>query len=258
MKFLEKNMEIDYRKVVSVCIVLLLILVGYEAVQFKIQERFNKFEIKIDRNGTDRELLDKKGVMKIMRSFLGFDPAISNIKEIDFRGLEEKLEANPYVEEATIYLDARNKLHVLITQRKPIARVKTSTSDFYMTNDGIQIPLSNNATLRVPIVTGNIDRFLMPTNEGKALYSQLVKMLAFCDKDQFLSALIEQIDINNQGELVCIPKVGKERILFGDISDYEEKLEKLKKYYEWGKSDDGWNKYAYLNLAYKDQIALGK
>lgn len=258
MKFLERNMEIDYRKVVSVCMALLLLMVGYEAIQFKIQQRFNQFEIKIDRNGTDRELLDKKEVMKIMRKHLGFDPAVSNVQDIDFRGLEEKLEANPYVEEATIYLDARNNLHVLITQRKPIARIKTSSKDFYMTDDGKQIPLSSNATLRVPIVTGNIERFMMSTNESKVQYRDLVNMLAFCDQDQFLSALIEQIDINHKGELVCIPKVGKERILFGDISDYQEKLEKLKKYYEWGKSEDGWNKYAYLNLAYKDQIALGK
>ena len=258
MKFPKKNMEFDYRKVVSVCFALILLMVGYEAIQYKIQDRFNRFEIKIDRNGTDRALLDKKGVMKVMREFLGFDPAVSNIEEVDFRGLEEKLESNPYVDEATIYLDARNNLHVLITQRKPIARFKTSGKEFYMTDDGNQIPLSSSATMRVPIVTGNIDHFLMQTNESKMLYRDLVSMLTYCDQDEFLSALIEQIDIDYKGELVCIPKVGKEQILFGNLSDYQEKLEKLKKYYEWGKSEDGWNKYAYLNLAYKDQIALGK
>lgn len=258
MKFLSKNREMDYRKVLSICVALILVMVGYEAIKFKSSQSFIKMEIKIDSNNADRKLLNKAAVMKLMREHLGFDPEVSNIEEIDFRQLEEALEANPYIQKAQVYLNGRHELQVTITQRKPIARVKSQQVDYYVTSDGTKVPLSQYSTLRVPLVTGFVEMLSGDTKEQRALFNKMVEVLNVCEDDKFLSALIEQIDINRQGRITVIPKIGKEKIVFGDLTDYEEKLDKLKKYYKWGKSQDGWNKYAYLNLEYKNQIALGK
>ena len=258
MKFLEKNTEMDYKKVLSIVVALMLVMVGYEAVKFKKESNFNKLEIIIDKNDSDRALLNKAEVLKIMRVYLGFDPAVANMEEVDFRGLEEELEKNPYIYEAEVFLNARHELKVYVTQRKPIARVKTTSLDFYVTSDGMKVPLSSYSTIRVPLITGYVDDYCQKTKESRVAFQQLVTVLNLCNDDTFLSALIEQVDMDRAGKLTFIPKIGNEKIVFGDLSDYEEKLSKLKKYYAWGKNQDGWNKYAYLNLEYKDQIALGK
>lgn len=258
MKFLEKNREMDYRKVLSIVIALILVMVGYEAIKFRSEQSFLRLEIKIDSNDADRKLLNKAEVMKLMREHLGFDPQVSNIDEINFRALEEALESNPYIQQAEVFLNARHELQVKIVQRKPIARVKSGNVDYYVTADGTKVPLSHYSTLRVPIITGFVEMLSGNTKEQQALFNRLVEVLNVCENDKFLSALIEQIDINRKGRFTVIPKIGTEKIVFGDLNDYKEKLDKLKKYYKWGKNQDGWNKYAYLNLEFKNQIALGK
>ncbi|MDA9774055.1 hypothetical protein N9B82_03780 [Saprospiraceae bacterium] len=255
---LEKKKGIDYRKVFSIIAALLLVMVAHEAVKFKRSSNFNKLEITIQQQGTERSLLTKKDVLDLMREHLGFDPTVANVDEVNFRSLEESLERNAYIQEALIYLNARHELIVLVQQRKPIARVMTNEVDYYVAADATKIPLSDYATLRVPIITGSINHISSRTKETKATYGKLVQLLNRCREDKFLTALIEQIDIDRDGKLTIIPKIGTERIVFGELENTEEKLKKLSKYYKWGRSQDGWDKYAYLNLEVKNQIALGK
>ena len=233
-------------------------MVGYEAIKFKQESNFNKLEIIIVKDPQQRPLLDREEVLLLMKEHLGFDPSVANINEVDFRALEESLEANPYIKAATIYLNARHELKVTVEQRKPIARVKSSHVDYYVATDGQRIPLSKYATLRVPIVTGYVGLISGKTEESEDRYEALTDLLNRCGDDKFLTALIEQIDIASDGKVTIIPKLGKERIVFGELEDTEEKLLKLSKYYEWGRQQDGWDRFAYLNLEVPNQIALGK
>ncbi len=258
MKNLAKRIHIDYRKVFSLIAAVLLIMVAYQAIDFKRMSNFNKLEINIEKKKGERTLLNNKDVLDLMRQHLGFDPTVANIDEVDFRALEEALEENKYIQEASIYLNARHELIVTIKQRRPIARVMSDLSDYYISADGIRIPLSDYATIRVPIITGRVQHINGKTKESRAEFRKLVQLLNQCDQNAFLHSLIEQIDIDQQGKLTIIPKIGTERIVFGEIENTEEKLKKLSKYYKWGRSQDGWDKYAYLNLEVKDQIALGK
>jgi len=233
-------------------------MVGYEAIQYKKEMNFTKLEIVIKKDATNRHLLNKAEVLKLMREYLGFDPSVANLNEINLRGLEESLEDNLFIQEALVFINARHELQVVVKQRKPIARVKAAQSDYYISTDGTKIPLSDYSTLRVPIVTGYVDIINGSSKDSRRTYRKMVQLLNTCQKSKFLQALVEQIDIDREGKLTIIPKLGTERIVFGDLNDQKEKLDKLKKYYKWGRKQDGWDKYAYLNLEYKNQIALGK
>lgn len=258
MKTTELQKRIDYRKVLSLVVAMLLMVVGYQAIQYKKDANFNKLQITVQKNNGDRSLLTKAAVMKLMREHLGFDPAAANIDEVNFRELEESLEENPYIQEVLIYVNSRHEMIVVVKERKPIARVKAHDVDYYIATDGTRIPLSHFSTIRVPMITGYVG-FISKKNKGsRKRYKRLVDLMNTCNNDEFLTALIEQIDIDIKGKLTFIPKIGKERIVFGAIEDEAEKLDKLKKYYQWGRNQDGWDKYAYLNLEIKNQIALGK
>lgn len=258
MTDLAKKTKIDYRKVFSLIAAVLLIMVAYKAIEYKRTSNFNKLEINIENKKGERMLLNKKDVLDLMRAHLGFDPSVANIDEVDFRSLEESLEQNAYIEQALIYLNSNHELIINITQRRPIARVMTTEADYYIAADGTRIPLSDYATLRVPIITGSVQYINSKTKESRREYQKLVQLLNSCNEDKFLTSLIEQIDIDRKGKLTIVPKIGTERIVFGELENTEEKLKKLSKYYKWGRSQDGWDKYAYLNLEIKDQIALGK
>jgi len=51
-----------------------------------------------------------------------------------------------------------------------------------------------------------------------------------------------------------IPRAGDSVILLGDIDGYREKLEKLMKFYKKGLPYEGWNKYKYIDIRFKDQV----
>ncbi|MCF8296880.1 MAG: hypothetical protein K9J13_04975, partial [Saprospiraceae bacterium] len=76
-------------------------------------------------------------------------------------------------------------------------------------------------------------------------------------KDEFFKAQIEQIYIN-KNEIELIPKVGDHVIIFGSISDMDEKLDKLKLFYIKGLKKTGWNNYKTINLKYRNQIVCTK
>ena len=78
--------------------------------------------------------------------------------------------------------------------------------------------------------------------------------IAYVSKDDFWSAQIEQIDIAPNGDAIICPKIGKQRIVFGNFDDYAEKLEKLDGFYECVVPEKGWNRYSEVNLKYKNQI----
>src|SRR5690606_6219498 len=75
-------------------------------------------------------------------------------------------------------------------------------------------------------------------------------------QDDFLRALIEQIYVEESGEIIFIPKVGKEKLVFGGTSQMEEKFDNLKIFYRDGLTKLGWNRYPVLNLKYVNQVVL--
>jgi cell division protein FtsQ len=66
--------------------------------------------------------------------------------------------------------------------------------------------------------------------------------------------LIEQIYVSNTGEFTLIPKVGDQKILFGNYTNVKDKLENLKIFYQEGMPYEGWQKYRTINLKYKGQV----
>ena len=79
------------------------------------------------------------------------------------------------------------------------------------------------------------------------MYFHLAKHI---HQDDFLAALIEQIDVNERGEVMMVPKVGRQKLDFGKVENVEERFEKLKLLYKGGMEQIGWRKYDVLTLKY--------
>ena len=67
-------------------------------------------------------------------------------------------------------------------------------------------------------------------------------------------AMIEQVDITAQRTFEMIPKIGNQLIVFGDATDTETKLGKLKLFYKEIMVKAGWDHYSVINLQYKNQV----
>lgn len=154
------------------------------------------------------------------------------------------------VKDALVYSTPDGMLYIEVWQRTPVMRYISPVASFYIDSDGREMALSENYSARVLMVTGS--------GEKKFLQDSLFRVVKAIREQAFLDALIQEINVNPDHTLEIIPRVGDERIFFGDAGNYEWKLTKLKVFYEHGLPNVGWNRYSQIDLRYSNQIVARK
>jgi cell division protein FtsQ len=145
----------------------------------------------------------------------------------------------------------KGKLVISLDERTPVVRFKSSTEDYYMDMGGIKVPVSPKYVERILLATGTV-----PTDE--AIKKELLKMTDFVNKDEFWRAQIEQVFIQENGELLLVPQVGDYVIEFGTPDDYQSKFRNLKAVYQQGFKNLGWNRYKTISVKYRNQVVCTK
>lgn len=186
--------------------------------------------------------------------------------------IEKLLDANPYVQNSEVYMDIDGALHIEANQRTPVLRIFSLTGEsFYLDKDGNKMPLSDKYSVRVLTASGNLNySYLnMGVNPIKSLagidsadshtiIDSLLFLANYISKNEFMNALTEQIFVNSENEFEIIPKIGKQNILVGNISNLDEKISKLILFYQKTMKNFEWEKYATINLKYQGQIVATK
>lgn len=218
-------------------------------------------DIQIDITGLNEgeQLINEKEIKQILQLAAGKSINKASIKSLDVRKLEAKLNNDKRIENADLYFDSNGKLHVKVQQKKPIMRVmEVSGSEYYIDGQGSRVPYLRGSLVRVPVVTGVRDTFFDKIKEtGKPTkLKEVFEIMKYISDDKFLSSLVEQVDIGSEmsGDIVLIPKVGREKIVFGDGSNIKAKFDNLKIFYKDGMPKLGWSRYKTLNLAYANQV----
>lgn len=147
-------------------------------------------------------------------------------------------EVECYVGDSTLYID--------LTQRKPVYRVFSGKSSYYVDNERKIMPTSKNFTAKVPIVLGHIDK----TQASEEVYD----IVEYIEEDKYWSSLFKQIYITQENEIILISKQGIGEILLGDLSEYKEKLELLRRWYEQYPERNCDTLYSRINLKYDNLI----
>lgn len=184
-----------------------------------------------------------------------------NLEKINIHRIEQKLQSNPYIAFAKVYVDMDGVLHIEIKQRQPILRIlNASGQDFYIDNDGLKMPISANFTANVLVATGNITEVF--GRRIDTLHTQLAKDLyrtaKFIKKDTLWDNQIEQIVVDSQKDMELIPRVGDQRIILGNADSLEIKMKNLLIFYKKAMPQVGWDAYKTINIKYTNQIVCEK
>ncbi|MEL6390041.1 MAG: cell division protein FtsQ/DivIB, partial [Bacteroidota bacterium] len=179
------------------------------------------------------------------------------IKRIDVPSIEDMLRVDTRVMEAQVYVDAHQKLIIDVEQRRPIARVINSRNDqFYMDRNGRYIQISDHRAVRVPVVTGYVESLKAGESlASKPRLKEALSILHLIRKDEFLTALIEQIHVESTHRIILIPKVGDERIILDHLDHLDHKLKNLKRFYKELARSNSWKKYKEIDISYRQQVA---
>lgn len=189
--------------------------------------------------------------------------------QLDFDAIENYLESLSEVKSVSVYSEIGPKWQIHVVLRQPIARLfNLNGSSCYIDKDGKLMPLSDHYTAHVLTVNGYINETDMQKEVSHVINNDSLKTIEILDdlyfiskyvcSDKFFSSQITHVYVNSKGEFEFIPRVGKQRILFGDSRHYEGKFKKLKVFYTEGLAKAGWGKYDTINVMFKNQIVCSK
>ena len=230
----------------------------FMAIERKKNATITKVGISIRGIKGGKNLITKKGVKTMFRNYLGYDLKESSVRDLDLMDMEMMLEKDDRIKEAEVFIDNKDRLYIAIQQREPIVRIfsKNNTS-YYLDSDGVEIPAYKGSTIRVPVASGNIDEYHPNFLESrkKNNLQDVFAVAKYVHKDEFLTALIEQIDVQEDGEIILVPKVGRQKLAIGkiNIDEKEEMIRRfdmMKQMYKEGMKHVGWRKYEMLTLKY--------
>ena len=200
-------------------------------------------------------LIDSLDVLGVIEEAFGYELDGQPIQTIDISRVERVLERNPFVLDAEVFISARNRVGVEVTQRKPVLRVMDDNGlNYYLDKHGNKLPTSAHATARVLVATGALPPFSVDyLDREKHGLKDVYELGMLLHNDPFYHRLIEQIHVEN-GEYVLIPKVGRQKIYFGTLENAATKLRRLRTFYDEVLPYKGWRKYKAFDLRYADQV----
>lgn len=191
-------------------------------------------------------------------------PLGKRMTEISARGIEESLKSSPFVKTAECYKTQDSHVNICLTQRMPTVRIKAINGDDYYLDDNYKVMPNSHYTSDLIIATGYISRWY-----AQNYVAHLANALMSSDlwRNQ-----IEQINVLRSGSVELVPRVGNHIVCLGqlpegknaterkkNVTDFaEKKMSRLEKFYKYGLSQAGWNKYSYINLEFDNQIICKK
>lgn len=207
--------------------------------------------------------IDTKVIKKRLQK-AGAYPIGKPLNTVNTRAIEEMLRTSPFVKTAECYKTEGGTVYISVTQRMPVIRIKADNGDDYYVDDNDCIMPRSNYTSDLIIATGSISRRYATT-----CLSPLGKTIM---QNDLWKNLVEQINILPDQNVEIVPRIGNHIVLLGKLPEdidrkkreeaiadfFNHKMERLEKFYRYGLSEVGWNKYSYVNIEFDNQIICRK
>jgi cell division protein FtsQ len=204
-------------------------------------------------------LIKDKDVKRLIAKNFQSELVGEAVERVELEALERMLEQEPFVLDADVYLDATNTVQVEIQQRRPLLRVMDSNGlNYYLDENGVKMPISHHYTARVLVATGSVPPYVPGyLDQKQSVMKDLFVLTNYMLQDEFLQPLVEQVHVV-QGEFVLIPKIGDQKIVLGNLTNLDDKVERLKIFYREGLPREGWQSFDKIDLRFKGQVICGR
>jgi len=177
-------------------------------------------------------------------------PLGDRMEDVNTRTIEEKLLQNPFVEEVECYKAQNGLVYITLSQRLPVIRVKADNGDDYYVDTYGNIMPNTQYVSDLVVATGAITRSYAKNVLSRVGNFLINNKLWFCQA--------EQIHVLSDGTVEVVPRVGEHIVYLGQPVGLSRKFTRLEKFYKYGLSRAGWNKYSYISVEFDNQIICKK
>ena len=169
--------------------------------------------------------------------------------KLDLNTLERRLNSNEMIENSNVFVSIDGVLKAVVKQKTPIARVLDENGSFYIDYEGGVMPLSDNFTARVPLVSGLINR------KNSEEYAPLFRVIY---DDDFLKKNIIAVQVMPNGRLKMLNRNYDYEIDFGNSTQMEQKFKEYKAFFQKAVLDSSLYKYKKIDLRFTKQVVCTK
>ena len=187
------------------------------------------------------------------------------LDSVDLMKVETILGRKSAILRAEAFTTPDGKLNVKIYQREPSVRFQKGDNGFYADSEGFLFPLQDNYRSKVPIIDGDIPLSIesgykgQPKTESERDWLQkVIAMVGYIQGSKTWSENISQISVRKNGDLVMVPRHGKELFILGQPVDIEDKFSRIGKYYSSIVPEKGEGYYSTVNVKFDGQIVCRK
>jgi cell division protein FtsQ len=236
--------------VIAACAVVFLI--GFSTNSFS-PNRCKKIEIKI-KNGDEQFFIEQQEVEDLATKY-GSDQLVGKLYEkIDLREIEQRVLRNRQIRSCQAFRGIEGILNINIEQQIPVARIimPDGRDDVYINTEGNFFPLSNRYSARILLLSGEYFRNLLGLKEIR--HQRSLQFINYINEDPFLKAQFSQLDIDANGNIRIVPLLGKHIIEFGEPTNIENRLNRLKIFYNQILPVKGWDSFTWVSVKYNGQI----
>ena len=225
-------------------IIMLIFSIGLFYSSNVINNNRNIDDIKISILPKSQYFISSDSILKVI------DPNLNEIKgsKVLF-SLEKIIDSISYVEKSQISKTVGGNLNIEIKQNKPIARIITDDSMFYLSENLTFMNLSKLQSVKVPLIIGY---------EKKSSLKFLAKISFITQNDNFLNERISKIIIDKQDNLSVKFRGLDTNIFLGKDIRINEKIKNLKGFYKRLEEKKELLKYREINLQFENQIVAIK
>lgn len=183
------------------------------------------------------------------------------IDSINLSRIEDIIDGRSAVMKSEAYVTKDGMLNIKVTQRKPIVRFQKEDGGFYADTEGFVFPLQSSYASYVQIVDGNIPINMKSGHKGKIenpkekeWFDKVMNVVNFIEGSKIWKDRIVQIHVDNGGELILIPREGKERFNIGQPVNIKDKFDRMATYYTAIAANREGKTYRTVTLKYDGQI----
>lgn len=169
--------------------------------------------------------------------------------KLDLNKLERKLNSNAMIDESDVFVSIDGVLKAVVKQKTPVARVVDDLESFYIDYKGGKMPLSDNFTARVPLVSGNFN------TQNTEKLAQLFRVI---HEDDFLKKNIIAIQVMPNASLKMFNRNYDYQIEFGSMMNFETKFKNYKAFFQKAVLDSTLYKYKKIDLRFTKQVVCTK
>lgn len=196
--------------------------------------------INMNQSKTPVYFIDEKDIKDLVKQY---NPT-RKIGDVKIPELEKKINENPFVDSANVYMNLNGNLNVDIKQRVPVFRLSKNGKDFYVDEKGVEFPISRNFSYPCMLVMGDVDA---------SEYQELGQLVEKIDKDDFSKKYFIGIK-KEKDNYNLLTSDGNYKVEIGDLENIDFKVKGFKTFVEKYLVYQNPNKYKKISVKYNNQI----